>query len=111
MKLSALEIAASIKPISHWASGEASFKALTQIKQELATSATENNCRILITDLGTIVSHIRYFDPHTFLISGHDYQGNAVDEVLHYSQLRIRVIQKPEEVPASRPIGFRLDRE
>lgn len=99
-----------VKTGSYWLSGEASYKALAQIKNKLADSAPEDKCRILITDSATIVRDIRYFEPHTFVISGHDQQGNTVNEILHYSQLRLRVIELREEITPKRPMGFDLSR-
>lgn len=99
---------ASITPASHWSSGEASLRALKQIVQELTRTAPEDH-DIFIEAYDLIIFNIRYFEPHTFVLSGLDYQGNEASEVIHYSQLRVRVTHFPKKGPDRKVIGFRME--
>lgn len=93
---------------SHLHSGQASLKALTKVVDEQTQAAPEDHDIALIADNGLKVFDVRYFEPHTFVLCAHDEEGDAVYEVLHYSQLRVRIIHTPKKLPKRRVIGFRM---
>jgi len=98
-----------MKHDTHLHSGQASLKALTEIVDELTKTAPEDHDIALITDNGLQVFDVRYFEPHTFVLCAHDQERHAVYEVLHYSQLRVRIIHAPKKLPERRVIGFRME--
>lgn len=108
MNPTALELAASIKPISHWNSGEASFKALTQLTNKLAKLTSEEYGVILETKDGLSITEISYYEPHTFMLSGVDQQGNDAHDLIHYSQLNLRMTKVPKESGVKKHYGFRI---
>lgn len=99
------EIASQIKPVSYYATGHASIRALEQIIQELTRSAPEDHDIVIETD-NLIVYSIRYFEPHTFVLCGQNNQGDIAFEVLHYSQLKVRITHFPKKGPERRVVGF-----
>src|SRR4030042_5971435 len=86
----------SIKPISHWLSGEAAFSALKKAVDELASCAPEDH-DIIVEAFDLSVREIRYIDPHTLLFRGIDHQGNDSFVICHYSQLLAHVVYMPKK--------------
>lgn len=95
-----------IKPISHYASGEASFTALKQAVNELIRLAPEDH-DILIQAFNILVTEIRYVEPHTFILRGFNQEGHDTFVVCHYSQLLAHVVYLPKRQEKRTIIGFR----
>lgn len=98
----------NIIPLSHWSSGEASLCALKQIVQELTSTAPEDH-DVFIEAYDLIIFNVRYFEPHTFVLCGLDNQRNEAFEVIHYSQLKVRITHSPKKEEKRRIIGFRTE--
>ncbi len=101
---------ADITPSSHWQSGEASFKALTKIINDTTQTTLEDHGIIVKTQNGLQVFAITYFHPHTFMLSGKDDHGNEACDLLHYSQIHLRITKIRKEVGTDKRYGFTLDR-
>lgn len=94
-----------IIPMSHYLTGEASFVALKNAVNEITHLAPEDH-DVLIHAYGITVNKIRYFEPHTLLLSGFDDKGNYTRVVIHYSQLVAHVVYLPKRTEKREIIGF-----
>lgn len=94
-----------ITPISHYITGEASFTALKKAVEEIVSLAPEDH-DVLIQAFNITVTEIRYVEPHTFILSGFNYDGHNTSVVCHYSQMLAHVVYLPKREEKRRVIGF-----
>ena len=86
-------------------SGEATFTALKKAVEEVTRAAPET-CDVFIRAYDLTVWEIRFVEPHTLLFSGVTDDGHHACEVIHFSQLRARVVYQPKGGETRRLIGF-----
>ena len=94
-----------IKHFSHWLSGDAAFIALQKAVDELVVSAPKDH-DVLIQAFNIFVREISYIEPHTFLFSGFNEQGDNTSVVAHYSQLVVHIVHLPKKGPERIITGF-----
>jgi hypothetical protein len=95
----------SLKPISYYATGEASFLVLKDAVNEFTRFAPEDH-DIMIHAFGLTVHEIRYIAPHIFIFNGFDNNGNETMLVIHYSQLVAHIVSLPKRSEKREVIGF-----
>ena len=98
----------NITPFSHYVTGEASFIALKQAVDELTSTAPESH-DILILGYNLSIREVRYIEPHTFLFSGFDNEGNNAFVVIHFSQLLVHVVHLPKQKEERHIVGFNIE--
>ena len=96
---------ASVKPISHWLSGESAFDALSEAVDELVRTAPEDH-DVIVKAFNLTVREIRYVEPHALIFRGFDEKGNDSTVVCHYSNLLAHVIYIPKSGPERIITGF-----
>ena len=97
-----------ITPLSHYVTGQASFDALKKAVNEIVRLAPKDH-DILIHAFNIFVTEIRYVEPHTFIFSGFDHEGNNTSVVCHYSQLLAKVVYLPKRNEERQIIGFKTN--
>lgn len=97
-----------ITPISHWLSGDAAFSALKEAVDELTHTAPEDH-DVLIQAFNISVVKVRYIEPHTFILSGFNYEGHDTSVVVHFSQLVAHIVYLPKRKEVRVVTGFARD--
>lgn len=91
--------------LPYYLNGEAAFNALKKAVNELQIKAPEDH-DVLIEAFGIEVINIQYLEPHTFLFTGLDQEGNNTSVVCHFSQLVAHVVFLPQKGPERIITGF-----
>ena len=86
-------------------SGDATLLALQSAVDYLVGSAPkEHDVVIVYHDL--IVEKVRFIEPHAFLFEGVTQDGHHAGEVLHFTQMTVRVVHIPKRGPSRVITGF-----
>src|SRR5947207_3335409 len=75
--------------------GVATYRALLSAIQEFS-SASPNDCDVFIQVDNVLVTKVTFFEPHTFTFEGIDKDGHRTRIIIHFSQLRARVVYRPK---------------
>jgi hypothetical protein len=94
-----------ITPLTHWLSGEAVFNALKKAVDDLRESAPTDH-DVLIQAFGITVIEVSFVEPHTFLLSGFDEEGNNTSVVVHFTQLLTHIVYLPKRGKKRIVVGF-----
>jgi hypothetical protein len=86
-------------------SGDATLVALKSAVDYLVSSVPEgHDVVILYHDL--IVEKVRFIEPHAFLFEGVTQDGHRAGEVVHFTQMAVRVVHIPQRGPSRVITGF-----
>jgi hypothetical protein len=90
---------------SRFLSGERTWLALKRSVEELARSAPADHDILLMAD-NIRVLNANFIPPHSFLFQGVDENGYDTGVVVHFSQLKARVVYLPKRGPERVITGF-----
>ncbi|MFA6561263.1 MAG: hypothetical protein WCV00_05090 [Verrucomicrobiia bacterium] len=94
----------------HLMSGVATFDALKKaVAQLVADAPTDHD--VVIAAFGISVVNVHFLQPHSFLFSGFDEDGNKTAVVVHYSQMVARVVYLPKRGKNRVITGFAVDKQ
>ena len=85
--------------------GDSLYDALLKAVKDLTGSAPAEH-DVLVEAFGIYVTEIGFLEPHAFLLSGYDDNGNKTSVVAHFSQLVTRVVYLPKKGPDRVITGF-----
>lgn len=86
-------------------SGEATWFGLIQSIDELKCVAPEDHDVVIQVD-DVVVLKAYFLAPHSFRFEGIDQRGHRTGVVIHFSQLRARVVYYPKRGPTRVITGF-----
>ena len=75
--------------------GLATYRALLCAIQDFS-SASPDDCDVLIQVDDVLITKVTFFEPHTFTFDGIDKDGHRARIIIHFSQLKARVVYRPK---------------
>ena len=81
-------------------SGERTWTALIQAVNDLKSLAPEDH-DVLLTMDDIRITHAEFLPPHSFFFEGIDPHGHETGMVVHFSQVKVRVVYLPKRNPTA----------